>query len=84
MTFRSAVRCSPVSAKSKGLEAALSWVMGLPFPMSYSVRSPKTVWAPILKPLPSPPLPLLLLVATPFFLQFFLPSASLKARHSDL
>lgn len=68
MTFRSACLLSSVSAMSKG-EDALSGVTELPFPMSSSALSPKTVWAPILMPLPILPLSLLL-VATPFFLQF--------------
>lgn len=49
-------------------EHALFWVTGLPLPMSSSALSPKTAWVPILMPLPIPPLSLLLLVATPFFL----------------
>lgn len=68
MTFRSACLLSSVSAMSKG-EDALSGVTELPFPMSSSALSPKTVWAPVLMPLPILPLSLLL-VATPFFLQF--------------
>lgn len=45
MTFRSACLLSSVSAMSKG-EDALSGVTELPFPMSSSGLSPKTVWAP--------------------------------------